>query len=55
MEPKSVSTLEDLHRELWKSWRYRFWYRAYAPRYWIKYQMIRFRIWRKRRGDNSDD
>jgi len=44
-----LSTLDDLHQELMKSWRYRFWYYAYAPQYWIERQTIRFRIWRRGR------
>ena len=47
-----VSTLEDLHREFMKDWRYRFWHYVYAPRYWIERRMIRFRIWCKRRAND---
>ena len=46
----NVSTLAELHEKLMKSWRYRFWYYAYAPRFWVEDQVIRFRIWRRQRS-----
>lgn len=46
-----LSTLDDLHQELWKDRRYRFWHRVYGPRYWIERKRIQFRIWRRRKGD----
>jgi len=41
----------DLHAELMKDWRYRFWWYVYRPRYWLGNLLIRYRMWRRQRED----
>ncbi len=43
------NTHEDLHKELWKDWRFRFWYRVYGPYFFIEDLLIRYRIWKRNR------
>ena len=43
-----MSSLDDLEKQLSKNWRYRFWKRVLAPRFWLEDLIIKHQSFLKR-------